>query len=244
MTKARATSTSEWSKLFDKSERLLVLTGAGVSVDSGIPDFQTVNHSWAYEEDRYSVLSLPFFRREPERFWEIYRELFLSKLNAQPNGFHYWLAGLEKTKEVKIITQNVDGLHQKAGSSDVIEAHGSISRVICLVCEKRFPVGEFYVTNKTPQCLDCGAYLKPDVSLFFEGVQFGLNDSRDLVVWSDILLVAGTSLTVGPVNEIPHMATYYVSRPSIWVNKAKPPKEYDFTYEVIGELGDFVQLVQ
>lgn len=111
---------------------ILVLTGAGVSVGSGIPDFQTMNENWDYEEDRFSVMSRPFWKQEPVRFWGIYKELFAGKIEAEPNGAHHWLASLEERFQVQIVTQNVDGLHQASGSSHVYEFHGNMANVECM----------------------------------------------------------------------------------------------------------------
>lgn len=235
--------------LIEKSSKIVALTGAGVSADSGIPDFKTTDELWEHEVSRAEANSIWFFKDEPRRFWELYRDTFALDTTFEPNGFHYFLAGLEHNHDITIATQNVDGLHTAAGSSDVIEFHGSTQRLVCIQrrCRKQAPGGLYrkyrYVdfAHKTmPQCPACGGVLKPDVSLFGEGVS-GFGAARDLVIEADLLIVAGTSLRVGPFNELPIFAQVYnPGAAQVWINNEDtPPEEYDFTEIFSGGIADF-----
>lgn len=221
-------------KLIEQSKNITVVTGAGISVSGGISDYQTSNREWKYEEDRFSIMSYPFFKQEPERFWEIYKEIRVKHIEKTP--FHNFVKNLENNSEITVVTQNVDGLHQEAGSKNVIEVHGTRNFLICVDENKQFPIS-LIDEQKTPKCPDCGTVLKPDVSLFFEGVRF-LSESRESIMNTDLLIVAGTSLNVGPFNELVLYATLN-EKPSIWINLQEPPEYYDFTEQYLGTTDSF-----
>lgn len=230
------------------ASKVTVLTGAGVSTDVGIPDFKSTDASWGFEQPREVLLSAPFWRRNPERFWEVYRATLGAttfRENVEPGAFHRWTAELERKSESKlrsavVLTQNVDGLHSKAGSGIVYEAHGNSSRAICLECKKTFPI-ETLVDHGLPFCDECNdSVLKPDVSLFGEGVN-GIGEFRQAIDRSDLLIVAGTSLNVGPVNELPYYAQFNRFIPTLWVSNDPPPDIYSFSYEWIGPIKDFTR---
>lgn len=227
------------------SRRIAVLTGAGISTESGIPDFKSMDHSWDFEEPREAMLSALFWQKDPKRFWEVYRSTLRSTASSEslePSSFHRWLVELESRSSVNILTQNVDGLHTAAGSKRVIEAHGNSSRAICIECYRTVPM-ESLDGNDFPICEDCGfPPMKPDISLFFEGVT-GVGDFRRTLKKSDLLIVAGTSLKVGPVNELPYYAQSYFHVPSLWISDEEPPDVYSFTYKWIGKLSKFVEEV-
>lgn len=234
-----------FSDLIEGSQKITVLTGAGVSTDSGIPDFKTTDKNWPHEFSREQATSMHFFKRDPKMFWEIYRELFESKIGAEPNRFHRWLSSLEETHDVTVLTQNVDGLHTIAGSSKVLEIHGSTRRVVCVNrdCRVLFASSDF-THEKTPTCPDCGKTLKPDVCLFDENVK-RMAEASEAVIASDLLIVAGTSLDVSPVNMLPHIAE--VSRRKInrlWINFEEAPYGYDFTHSHVGSLKNFLKFVK
>ena len=222
-------------KLINKAKNITVVTGAGISVSGGISDYQTSNKEWKYEEDRFSVMSYPFFKQEPERFWEIYREIRVEGINKTP--FHDFVKSMEDNADVTVVTQNVDGLHQEAGSENVIEVHGSRNRLICINENILFSI-DLMDKEKTPKCPNCSNVLKPDVSLFFEGVRF-LSEAREAIMDADLLIVAGTSLNVGPFNELVLYATIN-HKPSIWINLEKAPEIYDFTEQYLGSTDKFV----
>ena len=231
--------------LLRKSRRISVLTGAGVSTEAGIPDFKSTDETWPYEEPRDALLSAPYWRKDPRSFWEVYRStLRATELQGElePTRFHRWLVDLEHREEttfLEVLTQNVDGLHTKAGSSKVTEAHGNSSRAICIECRNTFPMVDLE-GDLLPTCPICGfPPLKPDISLFFEGVH-GVGEFRTSLDWSDLLIVAGTGLQVGPVNELPFYAQRYMV-PTLWISNDEPPEDYRFTHLWIGDLGEFTE---
>jgi len=231
--------------LLQKSRRIAVLTGAGVSTEAGIPDFKSTDESWPYDEPRDALLSAPYWRKDPQRFWEVYRSTLRAtegQGELKPTRFHRWLVELEqreRTTFLEILTQNVDGLHSKAGSSYVTEAHGNSSRAICIECRNTFPMADFD-GDALPTCPICGfPPLKPDISLFFEGVN-GVGKFRTSIDWSDLLIVAGTGLQVGPVNELPLHAQHYLV-PTLWVSNEEPPEGYSFSHRWVGDLGEFTE---
>ncbi len=190
----------ELQRIIDASQRIVFFGGAGVSTESGIPDFRSVDglyhqrYQWSPEE----ILSASFFRRRPEDFYAFYREKMLP-LEAQPNQAHRFLAELENAGRLTaVITQNIDGLHQKAGSRCVLELHGSIHRNRCLKCARFFPPEHIRDSENVPHC-DCGGVIKPEVVLYEEGLDDDvLAASVHHIRQADTLIVAGTSLTVYP----------------------------------------------
>lgn len=231
--------------LIKGSQKITVLTGAGVSTDSGIPDFKTTDKNWPHEFSREQAISMHFFKRDPKTFWEIYRGLFESKVAAEPNKFHRYLASLETNHDVTILTQNVDGLHTAAGSSKVLEIHGSTRRVVCVNrdCRVTFSSSDF-TEEKIPTCPDCGKVLKPDVCLFDENVK-RLAEASEEIIASDLLIVAGTSLDVAPVNMLPRIAELSKRKINrLWINLHEAPYGYDFTHKHIGSLKNFLKLVK
>ena len=229
------------------AHRITVLTGAGVSTESGIPDFKSTDESWEFEEPREVMLSAPFWRKYPARFWEVYRATLGRSTDSrflEPGSFHRWLVELEqrpRTTNLTILTQNVDGLHSKAGSRNVIEAHGSSSRAICLECKRTVPM-ESIADDPLPKCANCDYFpvLKPDISLFFEGVH-GIRDFRKLIDYSDLLIVAGTRLDVGPVNQLPYYAQFQRGIDSLWISNEESPEEYGFSHRWHGDLKEFTE---
>lgn len=239
--------TSGIRRILDKANKITVLTGAGVSTDSGVPDFQSQDESWKHEIPREEAMSIFFFKDDPVRFWEIYRDVFphMSSPTLKPNRFHYFLADLETEKDVTIVTQNVDGLHSAAGSSDVIAMHGDISFLRCIQrkCMRQYPAKSFD-EDKVPKCIFCKKPLKPDISLFGEGIQ-GFYHALTNVSDADLLVVAGTRLQVGPFNELPlFFGSGDLGESSIWVNRSEPPVEYEFSHHFIGDLSSFIDSVK
>lgn len=191
----------ELKKLVDGSKRIVFFGGAGVSTESGIPDFRSVDglynqrYKWPPEE----ILSRSFFERNPEEFFRFYRDRMLP-LEAKPNKGHIKLAEWEKQgKLLAIVTQNIDGLHQAAGSKQIFELHGSIWRNHCMRCRKSFdPRAIKDSADSVPRC-ECGGIIKPDVVLYEEGLdERVLNGAIRAISRADLLIVAGTSLVVQP----------------------------------------------
>jgi NAD-dependent deacetylase len=198
--------------LFRQSNHAVVLTGAGISTSSGIPDFRSAGTGLWSREEPLEVASLSTFRTEPEKFFAWFRPLANQIFYAQPNPAHLALAELEKVGCVKsIITQNIDMLHQKAGSQNVIEMHGTMQTLTCTQCyyqvEAEPYIKSFVEENKLPRCPRCGQILKPDVILFGEQLpQAAWFKAQREARQCDLMLVAGSSLEVLPVAGLPMQA--------------------------------------
>lgn len=207
-------------KLIDESKKIVFFGGAGVATESGIPDFRSqdglYNQTYSYPPE--TILSAPFFENNTAEFYRFYREkrLFIDK---KPNACHYYLAKLEQTgKLTSIITQNIDGLHQKAGSKKVLELHGSIHRNYCRDCG-RFYSGEDILNRKepVPHCPHCGGIIKPDVVLYGEAVdERTLTKARIQISEADLRIIAGTSLAVYPAAGL---VSYFQGRHLVLINK-------------------------
>ena len=183
----------------------VVLTGAGVSTASGIPDFR--GPGGIYSKVSPEVFDIDFFMSHPERYYRIEREILREALNAKPNVTHFLIAKLEKMGLIEaVITQNIDGLHRKAGSSKVIELHGNISTGSCLRCGRRFrreEIDRMLRAVDVPRC-ECGGVIKPDVVFFGEMLPpQALNEGMRLAAESDLMVVMGSSLVVHPAATLP-----------------------------------------
>ncbi|MBQ3157609.1 MAG: NAD-dependent protein deacylase [Clostridia bacterium] len=197
---------SELQQIIDSSRRIVFFGGAGVSTESGIPDFRSVdglyNQTYAWPPE--TILSATFFRRCPEEFYRFYREKMLP-LEARPNAAHDFLARLEEAGRLTaVITQNIDGLHQQAGSRNVLELHGSIHRNRCLKCARFYPPEFIRDSTGVPKC-ECGGVIKPEVVLYEEGLDDDvLSAALHHIRRADTLIIAGTSLTVYPAAGLIH----------------------------------------
>ena len=216
-------------KIIDESSKIVFFGGAGVSTESGIPDFRSVdglyNQEWKYPPEQ--IISKTFFYANPTEFYRFYRAKLLPK-NIEPNKAHYKLAELEeKGKLLAVITQNIDGLHQKAGSKTVYELHGSTLRNYCMNC------GAFYdekiieesenAQDKLPHCPKCGGLIKPDVVLYEEGLDDQTIDNAILAIKSaDTLIIGGTSLTVYPAAGL---IDYFHGKHLVLINKSSTPQD-------------------
>jgi NAD-dependent deacetylase len=200
------------AELFRKAKRVVALTGAGLSTPSGIPDFRSEGTGLWSRDEPMEVASLSMFRTYPERFFQWFRPLAGQIFNAEPNAAHKALADLESpSREITIITQNIDLLHQKAGSKNVVEMHGSIQSMSCTQCFKKFEskpfIKEFIESGVIPTCPNCNGILKPDVILFGEQLpQTSWFDAQRAARRCDLMLVAGSSLEVLPVAGLPMQA--------------------------------------
>jgi NAD-dependent deacetylase len=195
-------STSRLANLIKTRQPCVVLTGAGVSTESGIPDFRSPSGIWA-EVDPMEYASLRAFEADPEKVWGFYARRIEMLTEAEPNEAHRALAELERRGYVEaIVTQNIDLLHTRAGSRHVVEVHGSIRTVSCLACGHREPLEESLLP--VPRCPDCGAVLKPDVVFFGELLpRAAIDRSYELARGAALMLVVGSSLEVFPVAELP-----------------------------------------
>jgi NAD-dependent deacetylase len=211
-TARRVAATSEavrFADLIARSERAVALTGAGVSVPSGIPDFRSAGTGLWRKVNPMEVAHIDAFHRDPDRFWRFYGERFVSLRDKRPNPAHLALAELERRGLLRgVITQNVDRLHRAAGSVRVIEVHGSIDRSVCLECGRTVDLETVLdllgQDRGAPQCDHCRRPLKPDVVLFGELLpEAAMADAQSLVSEADLLLCIGSSLEVYPVAALP-----------------------------------------
>jgi NAD-dependent deacetylase len=200
------------AELFRQSKHAVVLTGAGISTSSGIPDFRSAGTGLWSRDEPLEAASLSSFRTAPEKFFSWFRPLAGQIFNAEPNPAHRALAELEKAGCVQsIITQNIDMLHQKAGSQNVIEMHGTMKTLTCTQCYCRVDaapyIKSFVEENQIPRCPKCGEILKPDVILFGEQLpQAAWFKAQQEARQCDLMLVAGSSLEVLPVAGLPMQA--------------------------------------
>lgn len=187
-------------QIIDESSRIVFFGGAGVSTESGIPDFRSVDglYNQKYDVPPETILSHTYFLRHTEEFFRFYRDKMLC-LDAMPNKAHLKLAEMESKGKLKsVITQNIDGLHQKAGSKTVRELHGSVLRNYCQKCHKSFSAEYVLNSSGIPTC-DCGGIIKPDVVLYEEGLDDAtVSNALYDIQTADTLIIAGTSLTVYP----------------------------------------------
>jgi NAD-dependent deacetylase len=198
--------------LIRKAERAVVLTGAGISTPSGIPDFRSEGTGLWSRDEPMDVASLTTFRTSPERFFNWFQPLAGQIFNAHPNAAHFALADFERAGHVRmIVTQNIDALHHKAGSKQVVEVHGTLRTLSCSSCFKKYEADPFlqpYIeTGIIPQCLSCNGILKPDVILFGEQLpQSAWYEAQRAARQCDLMVIAGSSLEVLPVARLPMQA--------------------------------------
>ena len=193
--------------LLREQQPCVVLTGAGISTESGIPDFRSATGIWA-DVDPFEVASIQAFRRDPERVWSFYRQRIDLLLEAEPNPGHHAIAELERRGLVRaVVTQNIDVLHSRAGSRDVVEVHGSIRRAVCLRCyrsEDADGVLAQLAARPAPLCSHCGEVLKPGVVLFGELLPSAeMERATELARSAALMLVVGSSLEVWPAAGLP-----------------------------------------
>ena len=199
----------ELQKMIDNAYHIVFFGGAGVSTASGIKDFRGKNG--LYREKDYPtdlppeyMLSIDLFKRNPKMFFDFYKDK-MNCLDAKPNVIHKYLAKLEKEKKLEaIITQNIDGLHQKAGSKNVLEIHGTVYKNHCIDCGKSYSAEYVFNSNGIPKC-SCGGIIKPDVVLYGEQLPTSFVVAMDYINKADLLIVAGTSLTVEPAASLVRM---------------------------------------
>jgi NAD-dependent deacetylase len=196
----------EAARLLAERRNAVALTGAGISVESGIPSFRGSQGMWA-KFDPMEYATLHAFMQSPRKVWEMLTEMVSVCGGSMPNAAHKGLAALEATGVVRaVITQNVDGLHQAAGSHRVIEYHGNLAELICVTCWRRYPTRERWIPGAVPLC-DCGEILKPNVVLFGEAIPWlAQEQAEEEARTCGVLLVIGTSAQVSPACDIPRIA--------------------------------------
>ena len=224
------------------SDNIVFFGGAGVSTESGIPDFRSVDglYNQQYDYPPETILSHTFYRRNTEEFYRFYRNKMLC-LDAKPNAAHLKLAEWEKEGKLKaVVTQNIDGLHQAAGSEKVYELHGSVLRNFCETCHKFYDVNFIANAEGVPKC-ECGGDIKPDVVLYEEGLdQNILSGAIRAISEADVLIVGGTSLAVYPAAGL---LDYYNGNKLVLVNKTPTARDGIADLVVQGSIGEiFSQL--
>ena len=225
-------------EIVNGSSNIVFFGGAGVSTESGIPDFRSVDglYHQTYDYPPETILSHTFYRQKPEEFFRFYRNKMLC-LDAKPNAAHLKLAQWEKEGKLKaVITQNIDGLHQAAGSREVLELHGSVLRNYCEECGKFFDAEYMLHSEGVPKCDACGGPVKPDVVLYEEG----LNDEtlRSAISYirnADVLIIGGTSLVVYPAAGL---IDYYRGDKLVLVNKTPTGRDNMADLVVQGSIGE------
>lgn len=232
-------------KIIAESDRIVFFGGAGVSTESGIPDFRSVDglYHQKYDYPPETILSHTFWEENPEEFYRFYRDKLIVK-GAKPNAAHLRLAKLEREGRLKaIVTQNIDGLHQKAGSKNVLELHGSVHRNFCMHCNKFFDAE--YMKNSTgiPKCDACGGTIKPDVVLYEEGLGNDvIEQSLYYISHADMLIIGGTSLVVYPAAGL---VRYYRGHKLVLINKSSTDMDSAadlVLHDPIGEVFSHVKL--
>ena len=230
-------------KLIDESNNIVFFGGAGVSTESGIKDFRGKNGLYKEKHNKNEspeyMLSSACLFNEPERFFDYYRKN-LDSSNIKPNITHNYLTKLEKKGKLKaIITQNIDGLHQKAGSKNVLEIHGSTYRNYCIECNKEYKSDYIFKTTGIPKC-SCGGMIRPDVTLYGEMLPDAYNKAIFYILHADLLIVAGTSLTVEPASGLVRM---FNGKNLVIINGSQTPYDYLAQLVIHKSLGEvFKQL--
>jgi NAD-dependent deacetylase len=243
-----AAGTERLAQLIRSAQPVVALTGAGISVPSGIPDFRSPGTGLWKNVDPMEVAHITAFRRDPERFWSFYGQRFATLRDKRPNGAHHALVELERRGLLAaVVTQNIDGLHGAAGTRDLIEVHGSISTSSCLACGAVYPLEVVRGRLETapdgvPRC-DCGDPLKPDVVLFGEFLpEAALERAQALAAAAGLLLCIGSSLEVHPVAQLPELTLAAGGRIAI-VTRSETPYDAEAAVKLTGDVEAELQAV-
>jgi len=237
----------ELAGLIAASDRVVALTGAGVSVPSGIPDFRTPGKGLWAKVDPMAVATIDAFHSDTKRFWDFYRPRFHDLADKEPNPGHTVLAELERRGRLDaVITQNIDRLHRKAGSEDVIEVHGSIATASCTSCGESYPLEEvesLFDADGVATCRGCAGKVKPDVVLFGELLPAdAMARAEQLCSSADLLLCIGSSLEVHPVAGLPGLTLAQGGRIAI-ITRSSTPYDSDAAVRLDGDVAEDLQAV-
>ncbi|MEE3392403.1 MAG: NAD-dependent protein deacylase [Lachnospiraceae bacterium] len=236
---------SELQKIIDTHDHIVFFGGAGVSTESGVPDFRSDNGIYRKKYKNYPVeymLSHSFYEDHPDDFWSFYKDFFLS-MDPDPNPAHYKLAEMEEKGKLDcVITQNIDGLHQKAGSKNVFELHGSTLRNYCTRCHRFFDADYVKKADGIPKCDECGGKIKPDVVLYEES----LNDKTiegavDAIAKADVLIIGGTSLVVYPAAGL---INYFRGSRLVLINKSETSRDSQADLRINGPIGQVMSRIR
>lgn len=231
------TELEQLQKMIDESNSIVFFGGAGVSTESGIPDFRSVDglYHQKYDYPPETILSHTFYRQKTSEFYRFYRDKMLC-LSAKPNAAHLKLAELEKAGKLKaVVTQNIDGLHQAAGSKTVYELHGSVLRNYCESCGKFYDAQYILDSEDVPRC-ECGGFIKPDVVLYEEGLDNTvMTNAIRAIASADMLIIGGTSLVVYPAAGL---IDYYKGNKLVVINKAPTSRDNMADLVISGPIGE------
>ena len=236
-------SVDELQKVIDDSHRIVFFGGAGVSTESGIPDFRSVDglYNQKYDYPPETILSHTFFVKKTEEFYRFYRDKMLC-LDKKPNKAHYKLAELEKAGKLSaVVTQNIDGLHQAAGSRNVYELHGSIHRNYCMKCGKFYDAEYVKNSEGIPRC-SCGGMIKPDVVLYEEGLdQKTIQGAVEAISSADMMIIGGTSLVVYPAAGF---IDYFHGKHLVVINKSETARSVRAELAISAPIGEILGAIQ
>lgn len=224
-------------ELIHNSDNIVFFGGAGVSTESGIPDFRSVDglYNQEYDYPPETILSHSFFQSKTQEFYRFYKNKMIC-LSAKPNNAHKALARLEQLGKLKaVITQNIDGLHQMAGSKNVLELHGSVHRNYCQRCKKSYDANFIIAAKEIPTC-ECGGRIKPDVVLYEEGLdQHIISKAVRYISEAEVLIIGGTSLNVYPAAGL---IDYYKEDKLVVINKDATPMDHCANLLISGKIGE------
>lgn len=230
------TEYEQLQRMYDESSYIVFFGGAGVSTESGIPDFRSADglYNQHYSVPPETILSHTYFLKHTDEFYRFYREKMLCP-EVLPNKAHYALANMERNGKLKaVITQNIDGLHQLAGSKAVYELHGSVHRNFCMKCGKFHSFDEVFKSDGVPHC-ECGGTIKPDVVLYEEALnETTINESVNHIINADMLIVAGTSLSVFPAAGL---IRYFRGKNSVLINRDETAGDSRFNLVILQKAG-------
>ena len=232
--------------MIEASDNIVFFGGAGVSTESGIPDFRSetgiYNTVHKYGCSPEQILSHTFFMRKPEIFYDFYKSTMVYR-EAEPNEAHKALAKLEKIGKLKaVVTQNIDGLHQKAGSEKVYELHGTIMKNYCMKCGQFYDLDYVTASEGVPRCEKCGGMVKPDVVLYEEGLDSGIIENSIMAIsQADTLIIGGTSLVVYPAAGF---IDYFRGKHLVVINKSATAKEVGAELTIAAPIGEVLSRIQ
>lgn len=230
-------------EIIESSSNIVFFGGAGVSTASGIPDFRSADGLYSEKsKTSYSpeeILSHTFFMRNTKEFFDFYKSKMIYT-EAKPNDAHFALAKLEEIGKLKaVITQNIDGLHQMAGSKNVLELHGSIYKNRCMKCRKSFDLEHIINSEGIPKCDSCGGNIKPEVVLYEEGLDDSvMNASMNYITNAEVFIIGGTSLSVYPASGL---ISYYRGNKLILINKTQTPYDSRANLALRGNIADVLK---
>lgn len=236
----------ELAQIIQSSQNIVFFGGAGVSTESGIPDFRSSNGIYNIELNQHftaeQLVSHTMFERYPEQFFDFYKK-YLIYPDARPNVAHDYLVHLEKTGKLKaIVTQNIDSLHEIAGSKNVLKIHGSVDRNYCTNCHRFYDLEDFLRLSGTiPYCETCGYIVKPDVTLYEESLNMDVfSQAIQAISRADLLIIGGTSLVVYPAANLVH---YFQGRQLVLINKSNTVQDNQASLIIEGKIGEVLSKV-